>query len=143
MALSFVCMASLVAVAGAKGFLETKVGASSIERALLAELSGRSEVARLASIDAELGPMFEALPKNEYHRLDWVSVRYALHRYFMQKHGWYVNGLGASNNSEDESSASIMKARAPSFIQKIFEQRLHGQGICARAQLLSLLCSHE
>jgi len=48
----------------------------------------------------------------------------------MHKHGWYVKGLGAASSTDETSSASsIMKARAPSFIQHIFEQRLHGQGL--------------
>merc|ERR1719343_1224286 len=74
--------------------------------------------------------MYTALPKNHHGRLYPVPVRYALHRYFMQKHGWYVNGLGAANGTSDATaSASIMKDRAPAFIQHIFEQRLHGQGL--------------
>merc|ERR550532_3885742 len=73
--------------------------------------------------------MYVALPKNENDRLDPVAVRYALHRYFLQKHGWYINGLGSVNAEEVPASATIMKDRAPSFIQGIFEQRLQGQGL--------------
>merc|ERR1719251_730454 len=89
-----------------------------------------TDAAKLQLIDAELGPMFAALPKNVHGRLDPVPVRYALHRYFMQKHGWYINGLGSVNSTDDvPASATIMKDRAPSFIQSMFEQRLHGQGL--------------
>merc|ERR1719251_596450 len=89
-----------------------------------------TDAAKLQLIDAELGPMFAALPKNVHGRLDPVPVRYALHRYFMQKHGWYINGLGLVNNTDDtSSSATIMKDRAPSYIQNLFEQRLQGQGL--------------
>merc|ERR1719251_334216 len=89
-----------------------------------------TDAAKLQLIDAELGPMFAALPKNVHGRLDPVPVRYALHRYFMQKHGWYINGLGPINESDDQSSSStIMKDRAPSYIQNLFEQRLQGQGL--------------
>lgn len=74
--------------------------------------------------------MYASLPKNQHGRLDPVPVRYALHRYFMQKHGWYVNGLGSANGTSDSTtSASIMKDRAPLFIQNMFEQRLEGQGL--------------
>jgi len=128
--MALVLIASLVATVSAKSFLETKVDTSSIERALLSELSGKADAVQLLRIEEQLHPMFAALPKNKHGRLDSASVRYALHRYFMHKHGWYVNGLGAANSTDDTSSASsIMKARAPSFIQHVFEQRLHGQGL--------------
>jgi len=128
--MAFLLIASFAAVASAKSFLDVRVGASSIERALLSEISGLADAALFSSIEDDLRSMCDALPKNQHGRLDPVPVRYALHRYFMQKHGWYVNGLGAANSTEDTStSASIMKDRAPSFIQQIFERRLHGQGL--------------
>jgi len=123
-------IASLAAVASAKSFLDTKVHTSSVERALLSELTGMANVAQLLDIDEELRPMYASLPKNKHGRLDPAPVRYALHRYFLQKHGWYVNGLGRATGTNDTSaSTAIMKDRAPSFIQSIFEKRLHGQGL--------------
>jgi len=128
--MALLLVASLVALVHAKSFLHPEVGKQSVERALLSELSGMADAAQLQLIDAELGPMFAALPKNMHGRLDPVPVRYALHRYFMQKHGWYINGLGHVNNSDDSSSSTtIMKDRAPSYIQNLFEQRLRGQGL--------------
>jgi len=128
-AMSALFVATLVVGANAKSFLDARVGASSVESVLLSELSG-ADTAQLARIDEELRPMYASLPKNEHGRLEPVSVRYALHRYFMHKHGWYVNGLGAATDSNDTStSTTIMKDRAPAFIQHIFEQRLGGQGL--------------
>jgi len=128
--MAFLLFASVAVVAEAKSFLDARVGASSIERALLSELSGKGHAAQLQMIEKELGPMYTSLPKNAHGRLDPVPVRYAMHRYFMQKHGWFVNGLGASSSSnENSSSTSIMKERAPAFIQNLFEHRLHGQGL--------------
>jgi len=129
-AMALLVVASLVAVASAKSFLHSEVGKQSVERALLSELSGVAGTAQLQLVEAELGPMFASLPKNEHGRLDPAPVRYALHRYFMQKHGWYINGLGSVNGSDDKSSSTtIMKDRAPSYIQNLFEQRLQGQGL--------------
>jgi len=123
-------VASLFTMVRAKSFLQPEVGKQSIERALLSELSGIADAAQLQLIDAEVGPMYAALPKNEHGRLDPVPVRYALHRYFMQKHGWYINGLGPVNSSDDTSSSTtLMKDRAPSYIQNLFEHRLQGQGL--------------
>jgi len=128
--MAFLLIASFAAVASAKSFLDSRVGVSSVERALLSELSGVADAVQFARIDEELSPMYASLPKNQHGRLDPVPVRYALHRYFMQKHGWYVNGLGSANGTSDAStSTTIMKNRAPSFIQNIFEKRLHGQGL--------------
>merc|ERR1719422_140961 len=77
--------------------------------------------------------MYDSLPKNPHDRLDPLPVRYALHRYFLQKHGWYVNGLGVANDENDTSAATtIMTHRAPSFIQSIFAKRLNGQGLNLR-----------
>merc|ERR1719210_2444101 len=46
----------------------------------------------------------------------------------MKKHGWYINGLNPVNVTEDTSS-TILKERAPAYIQSLFEKRLHGQGL--------------
>merc|ERR1719410_2679089 len=123
-------MASLATVVCAKTFLDPEVRRQSVEMALSSELSGTADPSQLQLIDAELGPMYASLPKNAHGRLDPAPVRYALHRYFMQRHGWFVNGLGSVNESDDKSSSTtIMKDRAPSYIQNLFEQRLQGQGL--------------
>jgi len=84
----------------------------------------------LSSIEDELRPMFVALPKNKHGALDHATVRYALHRYFVQKHGWYMNGLGSDGEGRSAVVApSLVKDRAPSFIQGLLEQRLHGEGL--------------
>merc|ERR1740121_3540490 len=74
--------------------------------------------------------MYESLPKNEQGQLEPSAVRYALHRYFVHKYGWYVKGLdlqcGVSKNT---SSTEVMKGLAPSFIFGLFEQKLHGRGL--------------
>jgi len=56
----------------------------------LGELVAAADSVRLAAIQRELSPMYASLPKNEQGRLESSTARYALHRYFVQKHGWYV-----------------------------------------------------
>merc|ERR1719469_765759 len=46
----------------------------------------------------------------------------------MKQHGWYINGLSPVNVTDDTSS-TIMKERAPAYIQSLFEKRLQGQGL--------------
>merc|ERR1719245_2389030 len=64
-----------------------------VELTLLSELSRMSPSAKLRSIEEDLRPMFAALPKNRQGNLEQSVVRYALHRFFVQKHGWYMKGL--------------------------------------------------
>jgi len=121
--------------ASASAFLRTRtqgelqqVTRQIIESTLSSELAMNS--ARLESMEEELRPMFSALPKNENGTLESSAVRYALHRYFVQKHGWYVKGLEPSGESWNASApTSVMATRVPTYILSLFEQRLHGQGI--------------
>merc|ERR1740121_3229358 len=74
--------------------------------------------------------MYVALPKNELGTLEPAAVRYILHRYFVQKHGWYVKGLEPAGQSWNSTSpTSILTSRVPAFIQSLFEQSLHGEGM--------------
>ena len=47
---------------------------------------------RLRSLEDALLPGFQALPKS-FERLTHHGVRYLLHRYFLESHGWLVKGL--------------------------------------------------
>merc|ERR1719491_1371813 len=99
-----------------------------VERTLLSELAMDAE--HLKNFEDELRPMYAALPKNEHGTLEPTAVRYALHRYFVNKHGWYVKGLEPLGQAWNSSApTSIMKSRVPAYIQSLFEQRLHGQGL--------------
>jgi len=99
-----------------------------VESALLSELAVDSE--RLRGFEDELRTMYVALPKNERGTLDPAAVRYALHRFFVNKHGWYVKGLEPAGLSWNSSApTSITKSRVPAYIQSLFESRLHGAGL--------------
>merc|ERR1719414_1840828 len=96
---------------------------------LLADLSQKKD-GRLGDVVSELRALYVAMPKNVEGKLDPPVVRYALHRYFARKHGWYLRGLEPAGSAWNSTSPStIMKDRAPSYIQNILEQRLHGQGL--------------
>ena len=47
---------------------------------------------RLRSLEDALLPGFQALPRSS-ERLTHHGVRYLLHRYFLESHGWLVKGL--------------------------------------------------
>merc|ERR1719350_580945 len=89
-----------------------------------------STSAKLRSIEEELRPMFAALPKNRHGNLEQAVVRYALHRFFVQKHGWYMKGLDPVGGAwSSDAPSNIMKDRAPAYIHSFFEQRAHVHGL--------------
>jgi len=110
------------------------VNADNIERTLLDEIEGQvgssSIRGRLARLESTLHPMFLSLPKNVHGNLDHGTVRYALHRLFVQRHGWYIKGLDNAGQSWNESShAEILKDQAADFVQSVFEHRLGDKGL--------------
>merc|ERR1719384_62086 len=91
---------SLTVVVDAAAFLTARsshVTKDDVKQFLLSELSGHTSAPSLRTIEEELRPMFVALPKTESGHLEPSTVRFALHRYFVQKHGWYVKGLDAGS----------------------------------------------
>eukprot|EP00929_Paragymnodinium_shiwhaense_P034983 TRINITY_DN18972_c1_g1_i1.p1 TRINITY_DN18972_c1_g1~~TRINITY_DN18972_c1_g1_i1.p1 ORF type:complete len:591 (-),score=109.45 TRINITY_DN18972_c1_g1_i1:29-1738(-) len=85
----------------------------------------------LAQIEEMLRPTFWALPKNSFSKLDHAAVRYALHRHFVQRHGWVIRGFqqevadGAWNSS---SAVQLLQGRVPGLVQELFEKRIGEQG---------------
>jgi len=132
---------SLFEVGTGNAFLRIKtntesgqVNSDNIERTLLEEVEGQVGNAnirgRLARLESALHPMFLSLPKNEHGNLDHGTVRYALHRLFVQRHGWYIKGLDNAGQSWNESShANILKDQAADFVQSVFEHRLGDRGL--------------
>jgi hypothetical protein len=107
-----------------------------LEKTLLAEIEEvlgsehrRATEARLSRIEEALRPTFRALPKNGQGRLGHAGVRYAMHRLFVQRHGWYVQGLEPNGGAWDSSSPTmILEDGLPGSIQSLFEKRLGGSG---------------
>jgi len=107
------------------------VAKKDVEQALAHELSGIADVIQLQDIEDMLAPNFKALPKNEHGKLESHVVRYALHRYFIQKHGWFIRGLEFPTTEWDAGSQGVAKDDVPSYIQGIFN-RSHGHGLGLR-----------
>lgn len=107
-----------------------------LDKSLLSEIEGvlgtdyrRASDARLTKLVEGLMPVFQALPKNEYGKLGHTSVRYLLHRFFVEKHGWFVEGLfteGAAWNTSSPTHA--LQNHVPMLVQGFFEKRLGGRG---------------
>jgi len=102
---------------------EKSVSVDVVQQSFLSALSMNSE--RLRQFEDELRPMYEALPKNAQGALEPSVVRYALHRYFVQKHGWYMKGLEAPKKQANwNASTGILKDRVPEYVQGLLEEQV-------------------
>jgi hypothetical protein len=113
---------------------QERMSEEDIQTSLLSEVEGTfgagSTSSRLKQLEAALSQMFAALPKNEHGYLGRATVRYALHRLFVQRHGWFIKGLheaGGPRNST--STAGVLKEQVPAYVQDLFEKRLGGRGL--------------
>jgi len=133
--LSAAVLAVITPFASSSAFLRAKTqgeleeaSRASIQSALVTELEVDS--ARLRELEDELRPLFLTLPKNENGALESPAVRYALHRYFVHTHGWYVIGLEPLGQAWNATSpAGAVKGRVPAYIQSLFDQRMKGKGL--------------
>jgi len=130
--LSAITFAILVPLAASSAFLQSRdlheVTRDMIRRTLIAELGMDTERSRM--FEDEMRPMFAALPKNQHGTLEPTTVRYALHRYFVNKHGWYIKGLEPLGQAWNSTSvADVMSKKVPAYIESLFDQELHGQGL--------------
>merc|ERR1719335_720513 len=104
-----------------------------VQMSLLAEVEGTfgegSASSRVKQLEEALKPMYAALPKNEKGYLGHSTVRYALHRLFVQRHGWFIKGLHeAGGHRNSTSTAGLLKQQVPAYVQDLFEQRLGNRG---------------
>mmetsp|Transcript_142659 Transcript_142659/g.251847 ORF Transcript_142659/g.251847 Transcript_142659/m.251847 type:complete len:555 (-) Transcript_142659:71-1735(-) len=125
--------------ASGSGFLKLTSSASRISKeevqiSLLEEIESSlgtgSAAKKIHQLEAQLAPMYAALPKNDHGGLSPPVVRYALHRLFVFRHGWFVKGLDPAGGSFNDSSPSgMLKDQVPAYIQGLFEKRLDGKGL--------------
>merc|ERR1719335_2141972 len=107
-----------------------------MKQAILAEIDGALGSAnhkvsdtRVAMLEEKLRPMLAALPKNQHGNFGHAVVRYALHRLFVQRHGWFVRGLEPDGESWNATSPlEALRGGVPEYVQAIFERRLGSHG---------------
>eukprot|EP00927_Polykrikos_kofoidii_P024638 TRINITY_DN22369_c0_g1_i1.p1 TRINITY_DN22369_c0_g1~~TRINITY_DN22369_c0_g1_i1.p1 ORF type:complete len:660 (+),score=80.68 TRINITY_DN22369_c0_g1_i1:57-1982(+) len=66
---------------------------------------------RLEHVKQLLRPMFFALPKNQFGRIDQPSLKYALRRHFVSTQGWHIDSLEAAIVNDE----SVLADRLPTF----------------------------
>jgi len=109
------------------------MNAEDVKKTLLEEIENNYAAVgtrgRLARLESALKPLFDSLPKNEHGNLGHSPVRYALHRIFVQRHGWYIKGLEPDGDGWNNTSpAGVLKDRVSSYVEELFEERLGGRG---------------
>jgi len=79
---------------------------------------------RLSEIKEFLRTTFVAMPKTAHGRLSTTSARYAVHRLFVQRHGWHVKGVAPGGESwAPNSSALGLGNRLPPRLRDLLEER--------------------
>lgn len=108
---------------------------TAVEQRFLEEVRGfmgDTKAHGLPLIQKQLEPMWHALPKNQHGKLDSPQVRYALHRFFVQRHGWHIDGLDRNGDIMDASSSSatsLLRQRVPTFLMDLFEEAFGQSGL--------------
>jgi len=69
------------------------------ETFLDAEMDSNLNQERIAAFLDELFPLLATLPKSAENRLEHAVVHYVLHRYFIQRNGWWIKGLEPGNGT--------------------------------------------
>jgi hypothetical protein len=84
---------------------------------------------RVARLEEALRPTFAALPQED-GRIGATSVRYLLHRVFVQRHGWFILGLDAKGEAWNSSSPSEVfeSLNTHQHIRSVFDDKLSGKG---------------
>eukprot|EP00927_Polykrikos_kofoidii_P034129 TRINITY_DN28968_c0_g1_i1.p1 TRINITY_DN28968_c0_g1~~TRINITY_DN28968_c0_g1_i1.p1 ORF type:complete len:593 (-),score=80.11 TRINITY_DN28968_c0_g1_i1:214-1992(-) len=82
---------------------------------------------RLMKARVELLPTWFSLPKNEHGRVDWRTLRYVSHRYFVHRWSIWIRGFEPSlQNSESNGSiVDIIGQRIPKYERRLLESS-HG-----------------
>lgn len=119
-------IANLPAVAG-KGFLVDNTGEDyqALKKDLqtaMEEVLGcggdRIRQERLTEIENDILPMWRTMPSNAHGRLDWRSLRYVAHRYFMQQSSLLIKGLEPSRalGESEVGAAQILSQQVPEHV---------------------------
>mmetsp|Transcript_128318 Transcript_128318/g.371461 ORF Transcript_128318/g.371461 Transcript_128318/m.371461 type:complete len:559 (+) Transcript_128318:3-1679(+) len=86
---------------------------------------------RATPLEDAMRPTFKALPKIGHDRLSWSGVRYLLHRVFVQRRGWQVNGIAddGAGFADPRATPGVVADVASEEAAALFERRHGGRGL--------------
>lgn len=107
---------------------------ASLQASLQVLLRGGNSAAtqRVAAIEASLWSTFQALPKNDFGRLEPRAVRHIVHTYFAKEHGWLIQGLhrhGMQTDVTEMHEVSIIQDKAPQLMEALLEAKRANHGL--------------
>jgi len=91
--------------------------------------SDGKDAKRIEHLKEALQPMVMAAPRESDDSINPMVVRYILHRFFMQSHGWFIKGLEPQRLvSGSSASDGAAKDRVPSYLENVMEQMVAMEG---------------
>lgn len=87
---------------------------------------------RLLEFEEDLSLMFASLPKNRHDNLGRNTARYALQRFFIERHGWSIEGLSPVDAERDATPMSSLSQWMPAYLVNSLEQLLGTSGVTLR-----------
>eukprot|EP00933_Yihiella_yeosuensis_P050829 TRINITY_DN48631_c0_g1_i1.p1 TRINITY_DN48631_c0_g1~~TRINITY_DN48631_c0_g1_i1.p1 ORF type:complete len:634 (+),score=144.99 TRINITY_DN48631_c0_g1_i1:90-1991(+) len=95
-----------------------------VDKALQVELKGSQNKERIEAIESALRLIYDSLPKTTNDgRLGIQTVRYVLHRFFLNQRGWLIKGLEPQGNSWEflpNETVKDWQGWVPSYLQQRF-----------------------
>lgn len=104
-------------------FLESAVR-DELHQAIAAALGGNHDLqhSRLQQVRADIEPMWNALAKNDNGRVDSRTLRYAVHRYLLNKRSLSIVGLEPLQQSSNVTAlAALLTDHAPMYVKSVLE----------------------
>jgi hypothetical protein len=87
---------------------------------------------RLLEFEDDLSIMFASLPKNLHGNLGQNTARYALQRFFIERHGWSIEGLSPLDAESEATPMSSLSQWMPAYLVNSLEQLLGTNGVTLR-----------
>jgi hypothetical protein len=88
-----------------------------------------SDSEHLLATEEALRPIWRALSKDDSGKVEWQSLRYMAHRYFMHRFGLTVRGFEPARLvNASGGHADVLTKHVPHFVEILLEQRQAGRG---------------
>merc|ERR1719408_143506 len=86
---------------------------------------GQASPEQMGAIRMMLHPMWQTLPKASKGRIDRRSLRYLVHRYFMQTSSLMIRGFEPTRPVNDSywGVADILSQAVPAYVESVLESK--------------------